>query len=95
MRRIAVVLALLLALAVAFVAGMRVGRSGPERGDGRLPQAASTRAVYSPQVLGDPWFLDRQRENVEALERECADSGELCTEARAARRWLDQRAAKP
>ena len=90
----AVVLALLLALAVAFAAGMRVGRAGPERGDARSPQAASTRAVYSPNVLGDPWFLERQRENVEALERECADNGELCAEARAARRWLDEQAAK-
>ena len=82
---------LLLGLVLAFVAGIWVGGSGTaEPGDDRTPQPAATREVYSPKVLDDPWFLDRQRTNVEALERECAERGKLCAEARAARRWLDE-----
>ena len=95
MRRVALALALLLALALAFAAGMRVGRAEPEPGGLRAPAAGTGRALYSPKILSDPVFLERQRENVAALERQCAESGKLCAEARAARRWLDEREAKP
>jgi hypothetical protein len=94
--RLALAAALVPAGALLFAAGVWVGgRAGGEAGDGRAPDAAETRAVYSPDVLSDPWFLTRQRENVAALERSCAEHGELCEEARAARRWLDEQAANP
>jgi len=86
--------ALLCGAALALPAGFVLGRLGspsptaPARsvahGDGRL------RDMYSPSVRGDPYFLDRQREGVEALERYCARTGESCAEARAARLRLSQ-----
>lgn len=85
--------ALLIGAALAFPAGMMLAR----RDDSPLarnprPQAA-VRDVFSPRVRSDPYFLDRQRENVEALELYCRDTGESCAEARDARRWLDQHMA--
>ena len=94
MRRVAIALAVLLALALAFAAGMRVGRGEPGPGERRTPATGTNRALYSPRILSDPAFLERQRENVEALERQCAETGKLCAEARAARRWFDEQAGK-
>jgi hypothetical protein len=48
------------------------------------------RNMFSPSVRGDPWFLDRQREGVEALERYCRRTGQSCAEARAARHRLSE-----
>ena len=91
--RLAVAGALLLGAAVAFPAGMMFG--GQERGDeptaARVPEGAATRAVYSPDVLRDPWFIERQRENVEALEEHCRQTGEMCAEARQARGAIEDR----
>jgi hypothetical protein len=50
--------------------------------------------VYSPKVLTDPYFLDRQRANVAVLEQHCRQTGELCAEARQARRWLEEHGAQ-
>ena len=96
---LALAAALVPAAALLFAAGVWVGgrsddEGGSERRDRGAP-AAETRRVYSPQVLDDPWFLDRQRENAAALERQCEERGEFCAEARAARRWLDEQAARP
>jgi hypothetical protein len=95
---LALAAALVPAAALLFAAGVWVGgRAGGKRDDRRAPAAldgATSRAVYSPKVLSDPWFLDRQRDNVAALERACADRGEMCDESRSARRWLDEQ-AKP
>jgi hypothetical protein len=81
--------ALALGLAIAFPAGMIfAGRGEPDR----LPQAesdAGNRQVFSPRVLEDPHFRAQQRRNVEALERHCRESGELCAEAEGARAWLE------
>ena len=82
-------LALLLGAAIAFPAGMMVAgsRGGPDRPAAATRRdAAVVRDVFSPSIRDDPWFLDRQREGVEALERHCAQTGESCPEARAARR---------
>jgi hypothetical protein len=81
--------ALAIGVAIAFPAGVMF--AGRERAAGRPPVAASAdrRQVFSPVVAHDPYFLDRQRANTEALERRCRDSGELCPEARQARAWLE------
>lgn len=80
-----------LAMAVAFLAGLAINRGsgGPVRG--AAGPAAPARQVYSPKVLTDPYFLDQQRRNAEALERRCREQGELCAEAAALRRWLSER----
>lgn len=83
-------LALLLGAAIAFPAGLMVAGSRTPP-DGARPAArgdAAMRDMFSPSVRSDPWFLARQREGVEALERHCARTGESCAEARAARRRL-------
>jgi hypothetical protein len=85
---LALAAALVPAAALLFAAGVWVGgRAGGERGERGAPTAAGEatgRAVYSPRVLSDPWFLDRQRENAGALERQCDETGKLCAEARGA-----------
>ena len=83
---------LLIGAALAFPAGMMVAGSG-EGPDGVRPpgrEAAVVRDVFAPSIRSDPYFLDRQREGVEALERHCASTGESCAEARAARRRIDE-----
>ena len=81
-------LALLLGAALAFPAGMMVA-ADDDRPVAKRPSArgadASLREAFSPAVRSDPWFVERQRDGVEALERHCAGSGEMCREARAAR----------
>ena len=85
--------ALLVGAALAFPAGLMVARLGADPPDSRRagPRGgAAVRDVYSPAMRSDPWFLDRQREGVEALESHCRRTGETCAEAREARRWLDR-----
>jgi hypothetical protein len=48
------------------------------------------REILSPTIRNDPYFLDRQRQGIEALEAHCRRSGEMCAEARAARRRFDE-----
>ena len=84
--------ALLLGAAIAFPAGMMLAgsRDGSEDTPAPRRESASVRDVYSPAIRSDPWFLERQREGVEALERHCAQSGENCAVARAARQRLTE-----
>jgi hypothetical protein len=85
--------ALLLGAALAFPAGMMAGRIGfdaPPAEPDRPRNTAPVRDVFSPAMRSDPWFLERQREGVEALESHCRRTGETCAEAREARRWLDR-----
>jgi len=88
-------LALLLGAAVALPAGFWLGRLGSDAG---IPRAAAgdpaRRDVFSPSVRSDPYFLEQQREGVAALERHCAQTGESCAEARAARRHLAELGGK-
>ncbi len=82
-------LAALLGAAIAFPAGMMFAGRSESGGARREPAAgAAMRNVYSPKVLDDPYFIEQQRRNVEALERRCAESGKMCYEARTGRRWL-------
>lgn len=86
--------ALLLGAALAFPVGLIVAgnEETPRSSASRSP--AAVRDVFSPRVRSDPYFLDRQRENVEALEAHCRETGEPCAEARAARRRLDELAER-
>jgi len=79
----------LFALVAAFGAGMAV----TSLGDGGDTAPASTapipesdrREVYSASLRSDPYYLSEQKRNVELLERHCANSEDMCDEARAAR----------
>ena len=83
-------LAALLGAAIAFPAGMMFAGSEASREPRREPAAgAAMPNFYSPKVLDDPYFVEQQRRNVEALEQQCRESGKMCYEAREARRWLD------
>jgi hypothetical protein len=86
---------LLIGAVLAFPAGMMVARrEARPQVRSASPIGAATRAVYSPKVLTDPYFLDRQRANVAVLEQHCRQTGELCAEARQARRWLEEHGAQ-
>ncbi|HEY6816687.1 MAG TPA: hypothetical protein VI168_14200 [Croceibacterium sp.] len=89
-------LALLVGAALAFPAGLLVAGLGDDPADdrprARAAAAPAVRDVYSPALRSDPWFIERQRAGIEALESHCRESGENCAEARAARRWLDEQA---
>jgi hypothetical protein len=87
--------ALLVGAGLAFPAGLYVAglaEGSPDRPPARAPAPAAVRDVYSPALRSDPWFLDRQRAGIEALERHCRQTGESCPEAREARRWFDEQA---
>jgi hypothetical protein len=79
----------LFALVAAFGAGMAITSLG-DGGDtapastAPIPES-DTREVYSASLRSDPYYLGEQKRNVEALERHCADSEDMCAEARAAR----------
>ena len=92
-RRELIGMALVLAagMAVAFKAGTIVGQDSEQPRVSRPDAAATAREAYSPRVLDDPYFLQQQRRNVEALEQGCEERGELCAEARQARAWLAER----
>jgi hypothetical protein len=85
--------ALLVGAALAFPVGLLVAgldEDSAERSRARPSGEAAVRDVYSPAVRSDPWFLERQRAGIEALERHCTQTGESCPEARAARRRLTE-----
>ena len=87
--------ALLLGAALAFPAGLWVaGRNPPEPPRARRPQA-EMRAVFSPDVRGDPYVLDQLQHQVETLEAYCRSAGKMCAEARGARDRYEELAAKP
>jgi hypothetical protein len=86
--------ALLIGAAVAFPAGLWLA-GDPERSPaprGEAPRAEVGRAIYSPRIKDDPYFLEQQRKGIEALEAECHRTGEFCAEARQARGQLGQAA---
>jgi hypothetical protein len=72
------------------VARGRSRRSPAPRGE--APRAEVGRAIYSPRIKDDPYFLEQQRKGIEALEAECHRTGEFCAEARQARGQLGQAA---
>lgn len=81
---------LLIGAAIALPVGMRLGADDDDRATParHSPRGAERRAVFSPKVLSDPYFLEEQRAGVAALEAHCRKSGELRAEARAARERL-------
>ena len=83
--------ALLIGMAVAFPAGLMLAGGEDEERTSRNGGSATMRNVYSPRILDDPYFIEQQRTNIEALERICRESGEMCAEARAARRSFESR----
>ena len=67
-------LAVLFGAAVALPIGMMLG--GEDSGTAPRsagPPSTGARAVYSPKVLSDPYFLEEQRKGIEALEQHCRD----------------------
>ena len=80
----AFVLGVALALALGFLLG-RTQRAAPPP---PAPVAsAAMRQVFSPTVLGDPYFRQQQRKNADVLEKACRETRQFCVEAAAARRW--------
>ena len=91
--------AALLGAAIAFPAGMMLGRGGAapepaaEPGAGEARRPAPKRAVrdfYSPRILDDPYVIEQQIRVVEALELSCRQYGERCAEARQARERVEE-----
>ena len=65
--------ALLCGAALALPAGFVLGRLGHQVEPGRSAGQgnATMRSMFSPSIRTDPYFIDRQREGIEALERYC------------------------
>jgi hypothetical protein len=87
--------ALLIGAALAFPAGLWLaGESERVAGPRATPPRAKVgRAIYSPSIRDDAYFLDQQRKGIETLKAECRRTGAFCAEARLARRRLEQQAA--
>ena len=92
----------LLTAAVALPAGIWIARAtmsvpanepDPVSRSTSSPSGAVGRNPYSAEILNDPYVIDRQLAVVEAMERDCARFGNGCAEARAARAYIDRRAA--
>jgi hypothetical protein len=78
-------------LAAAFLAGMMVARSAVTDHETSLRVNAGNAALpnpFSPSPAHDPYFINQQRKNVEALERACRNTGQYCSEAAQLRQWL-------
>lgn len=86
--------ALVLGAGLAFPVGLWVAGRWDSASElsARRPPAAVGRAMYSPRIRDDPYFLEQQRKGIEALEAECRRSGAYCAEARKGRRRLDGQA---
>ena len=82
--------ALLLGAAIAFPAGLLLGRGGAEQEATPRRSSGPFREVYSPALSTDPWFQEQQRLNFEALEQACRSTGELFGEAQQARQILTE-----
>lgn len=82
--------------AVAFPAGVIFGardairQYDPEAQRGHASGNANFRKFYSPQIFNDPYVQNQWEKGVEALEKQCRNAGEHCSEAKAARRSLSE-----
>jgi len=90
--------AALVGAAIAFPAGVFFGGRDAMRQNDRpatqrdnAPVKADVRNVFSPQIYNDPYVQNEQRKVVEELEAQCRHAGEHCAEAKAARRWLNEK----
>lgn len=52
-------------------------------------KGASGRNVYSPEISKDAYVIEEWAKTVGQLEKACAESGQHCEEAKAARAFLD------
>jgi hypothetical protein len=91
--RLAAALLLGAAAALPLELWLARNRDGAAEAPARPPRAEVGRAMYSPRIRDDPYFLDQQRKGIEALEAECRRTGAFCTEARQVRRRLEDQAA--
>lgn len=82
--------ALLLGAGIAFPLGLMLGGHRSEPPPARSEATGMGRQMFSPKVLTDPDFRERQQQNVEALERACRERRQMCAEAAAARQWLER-----
>ena len=90
--------AFVIGLAAAFLAGVTVARRTVSEHEMR-PRVNRANAAqftpFSPNPPHDPYFLDQERKNVEALERTCRKTGKYCHEAAQMRQWLAESGAVP
>ena len=83
--------------ALAFPAGLMLGAREPGRAaplnslHADAPPAEASRPFYSPDIRNDPFVRGQWQKLVEELEAQCRRTGERCTEAKAARRSLDEK----
>ena len=87
--------ALLLGAALAFPAASWIAGPRETAAPRPRPPGAERRAMFSPDVRGDPYMLDQLQQQVEALEAHCRRAGEMCAEARGARARYEDLAARP
>ena len=66
-------------------------KNGSETQRDNASVKADFRKVYSPKIHDDPYVQEQWRKAVEALEEQCRQEGEHCTEAKAARRSLNEK----
>jgi hypothetical protein len=90
--------AFLIVAVVAFMAGLLFAkqvlreREPSPRANAGNPELFNP---YSPNPMSDPYFIEQERKNVEALEANCRATGKHCKEAAQLRQWLAGRGVPP
>lgn len=87
-----------IALTAAFLAGVMVASHAATEHETRPRVNRGNAAMfnpYSPNPMLDPYFIEQERKNVEALERTCRQTGQYCNEAAQLRQWLAENGALP
>jgi hypothetical protein len=90
--------AFVIGLAAAFLAGVVVANRAVTEHETRPRVNRGNAALFnpfSPNPTHDPYFLDHERMNVEALEQTCRKTGKYCHEAAQMRQWLAESGAAP
>lgn len=90
--------AFLIGVGLAFPAGLMVAgrvQSDPAPAPRAHPRHAAMMNPYSPNITQDPYFVEQQRQGLQALERSCRETGKFCNEAAQLRQWLVDRGATP
>jgi hypothetical protein len=90
--------AFVIGLVGAFVAGVVVASAAVTESETRSRVNRGNAALlnpFSPNPMSDPYFIEQERKNVEALERTCRETGQYCNEAAQMRQWLVERGVAP
>lgn len=90
--------AFVIGLAVAFLAGVLVASRAVTEREARARLNRGNAVLfnpYSPNPMSDPYFIEQERKNVEALDRACRRTGHYCNEAAQMRQWLVSRGVAP